>query len=82
VPAGWARCIAPHTSRCAFSPLPGLDYHRSLPEVDAINFVSWVKQPVMMLNGRYDFFFPVESTQQPFSSLLGPRKDDKKHIPL
>jgi len=60
--------------------LGGLDFQHSLPEVDTINFVSRVKQPVLMLNGRYDFFFPVESTQEPFYRLLGSKKDEKKHI--
>jgi eukaryotic-like serine/threonine-protein kinase len=60
--------------------LGGLDFQRSLPEVDTINFVSRVKQPVLMLNGRYDFFFPVESTQEPFFRLLGSKKDQKKHL--
>jgi formylglycine-generating enzyme required for sulfatase activity/dienelactone hydrolase len=58
----------------------GVDFHRSLPEVDTINFLPRVKQPVLMLNGRYDFFFPLESTQNPFYDLLGSRKDQKKHI--
>src|SRR5579863_4221251 len=60
--------------------LGGLDFHRSLPEVDTINFVSHVKQPVLMLNGRYDFFFPIDSTQEPFYRLLGSKKDQKKHL--
>jgi serine/threonine protein kinase/formylglycine-generating enzyme required for sulfatase activity/dienelactone hydrolase len=60
--------------------LGGLDFQHSLPEVDVINFVSRVKQPVLMLNGRYDFFFPVDSTQEPFYQFLGSRKDQKKHI--
>ncbi len=60
--------------------LGGLDFHRSLPEVDTVNFLPHVKQPVLMLNGRYDFFFPVESTQDPFYRLLGSKKDQKKHL--
>jgi dienelactone hydrolase len=60
--------------------LAGLDFHRSLPEVDVINFISHVKQPTLMLNGRYDFFFPVEETQEPFYRLLGSSKDQKKHL--
>jgi hypothetical protein len=39
-----------------------------------------VKQPTLMLNGRYDFFFPVEETQEPFYRLLGSPKDQKKHL--
>jgi dipeptidyl aminopeptidase/acylaminoacyl peptidase len=64
----------------AISPLGGLDFHRSLPEVDTINFISRVKQPVLMLNGHYDFFFPVESSQEPFYRSLGSRKDQKKRL--
>ena len=60
--------------------LGGLDFQRSLPEVDTFNFASRVKQPVLMLNGRYDFFFPVQSNQEPFFRLLGSRKDQKKHL--
>jgi dienelactone hydrolase len=60
--------------------LGGLDFQHSLPEVDVINFVSRVKQPVLMLNGRYDFYFPVESTQEPFYQMLGSKKDQKKHL--
>jgi cephalosporin-C deacetylase-like acetyl esterase len=58
----------------------GVDFHRSLPEVDTINFLPRVKQPVLMLNGHYDFFFPVESTQDPFYNLLGSKKEQKKHM--
>ena len=60
--------------------LGGLDFQHSLPEVDVINFISRVKQPVLMLNGRYDFFFPVDSTQEPFYQMLGAKKEQKKHI--
>ncbi len=60
--------------------LGGLDFGRSLPEVDTINFLPHVKQPVLMLNGRYDFFFPEEATQVPFYNLLGSRKGQKKRL--
>ena len=56
----------------------GLDLKRSRPEVDLLNFVPRVKQPFLMMNGRYDFYFPVHSTQEPFYRLLGTRKDQKK----
>jgi dienelactone hydrolase len=71
--------VEPRFKACVLA-LGGLDFQRSLPEVDTINFVSRVKQPVLMLNGRYDFFFPVESTQEPFFRMLGSRKDQKKHL--
>ena len=76
---GIVPAVEPRIKVCILA-LGGLDFHRSLPEVDTINFVSRVKQPVLMLNGHYDFFFPVESTQEPFYRLLGSKKDQKKHL--
>ena len=76
---GIVPAVEPRIKVCVLA-LGGLDFQRSLPEVDTINFVSRVKQPVLMLNGRYDFFFPVESTQEPFFRLLGSKKDQKKHL--
>jgi eukaryotic-like serine/threonine-protein kinase len=60
--------------------LGGLDFQQSLPEVHVVNFLPRVKQPSLMLNGRYDFFFPIDSNQEPFFRLLGSRKDQKKHL--
>ncbi|WP_281176097.1 SUMF1/EgtB/PvdO family nonheme iron enzyme [Edaphobacter aggregans] len=51
--------------------LGGLDFQESLAEANAINFLPRVKQPVLMLNGRYDFFYPLESSQEPFFHWLG-----------
>ena len=34
-----------------------------MPEVDQINFAPRVRIPVLMLNGRFDFFFPVDTSQ-------------------
>jgi serine/threonine protein kinase/dienelactone hydrolase len=71
--------LEPRIKVCVLA-LGGLDFNRSLPEVDTLNFISRVKQPVLMLSGRYDFFFPVESTQEPFFRMLGTRKDQKKRV--
>jgi eukaryotic-like serine/threonine-protein kinase len=60
--------------------LGGLDFQRSLPEADVINFLPHVKQPTLMLNGRYDFFFPVQSSQEPLYRFLGSKKEEKKHL--
>ena len=64
---------------CVFA-LGGLDFDRQLPEADPINFLPRVKQPALMLNGRYDFFYPVELCQEPFYELLGSGKNQKKHL--
>jgi eukaryotic-like serine/threonine-protein kinase len=60
--------------------LGGLDFQRPLPEVDIVNFLPRVKQPTLMLNGKYDFFFPELSTQELFYRLLGTKKEQKKHL--
>jgi dienelactone hydrolase len=56
----------------------GLDYVKTLPEAKTNNFISRITQPVLMLNGKYDFFFPYETAQKPFFNLLGTRDKDKK----
>jgi eukaryotic-like serine/threonine-protein kinase len=38
---------------------------RGRPEADPINFAPRVKIPVLMINGRYDFVFPVDKVQKP-----------------
>lgn len=57
----------------------GLDTRsRYSPEIDPINFVTRVTQPVLMLNGRYDVVFPYETSQRPMFELLGTDPEHKK----
>ena len=58
----------------------GLRMERQRPEVDAINFLPRIKAPVIMLNGRYDHFFPLETSQKPFFRLLGSSPNQKRHV--
>lgn len=58
----------------------GFRFPRSMPEVDPFNFVPRVTVPVLMLNGRYDHYFPVETSQKPMFLFLGTPSDDKKWI--
>jgi dienelactone hydrolase len=51
-----------------------------MPEVDEINFAPRVTQPVLMLNGRFDFSFSVDNSQRPLYELLGTAQADKKHV--
>ncbi|MFC2165969.1 protein kinase [Acidobacteriota bacterium] len=51
-----------------------------LPEVDQLNFVSQIKIPVLMLNGRYDPFFPVETSQLPMFRLFGTSREHKRYV--
>lgn len=55
----------------------GVQFQQSLPEADVFNYLPHVSVPVLMLNGRYDFYFPVETSQRPFFNNLGSRPDDK-----
>ena len=58
----------------------GMTMQKALPEADQINYLPRVKQPVLMLNGKYDMFFPVESSQKPMFRLLGTAQDQKKML--
>jgi cephalosporin-C deacetylase-like acetyl esterase len=58
----------------------GFYFQKTLPEVDQINFTPHVKVPVLMLNGRFDFFFPVETSQEPMFRLLGTPKEHKRRV--
>ena len=47
----------------------GFNLQPSLPEADPVNFAPRVKVPVLMLNGRFDFFFPTATSQEPMFKL-------------
>jgi serine/threonine protein kinase/dienelactone hydrolase len=47
------------------------------PEINQINYVTRVKLPTLMLNGRYDMTFPYETSAKPMFDLLGTPKEDK-----
>jgi serine/threonine protein kinase len=48
-----------------------------LPDSDPFNFAPHVTVPVLMLGGKYDTTFPVESSQLPLFHLLGTPSKDK-----
>jgi formylglycine-generating enzyme required for sulfatase activity/dienelactone hydrolase len=49
---------------------------------DQAEFAVRMKKPVLMVNGRYDYTFPVESAQDPLFKMLGTPADEKKHVLL
>ena len=59
---------------------PGFYMQASLPEADPVNFAPRVRIPVLMLNGRFDFFFPTDSSQEPMFKLLGTPDDHKNRL--
>jgi tRNA A-37 threonylcarbamoyl transferase component Bud32 len=48
------------------------------PEVDPFNFIPRIKTPTLMLNGKYDFFYPYETSQKPFYEQLTLPDDEKE----
>ena len=58
----------------------GMEMQKALPEVDQINYVPRVTQPVLMLNGQYDMYFPLVTAQKPMFNLLGTPKNQKRMI--
>jgi dienelactone hydrolase len=60
----------------------GLLFRPRTPECDEFNFVPRVTKPVLMVNGRYDFIFPLETSVQPFFRLLATPQKDKRLVLL
>ena len=52
----------------------------SLPEADAVNFAPHVKTPVLMLNGRFDYFFPTATSQEPLFKFFGTPPEHKRRV--
>ena len=58
----------------------GFYLQETLPEADPVNFASRVKLPVLMLNGRFDFFFPTVNSQEPMFEMLGTPAEHKHRV--
>jgi len=50
------------------------------PEAGDLNYVTRVRAPTLMLNGKYDVFYPPETSSQPMFDLLGTPAEDKRII--
>jgi pimeloyl-ACP methyl ester carboxylesterase len=50
------------------------------PMADPFNFLPRVTIPTLMINGRYDSFFPLETSIKPFFETIGTNAVDKKII--
>jgi eukaryotic-like serine/threonine-protein kinase len=82
----WGACMGPillaleERCRAAVWAYGGFWQQQSPPEVEQMNFAPRVKTPTLMLNGQYDFVFPVETSQKPMFRLLGTNPKDKRHL--
>ncbi|MCJ7446691.1 MAG: SUMF1/EgtB/PvdO family nonheme iron enzyme [Bacteroidales bacterium] len=50
------------------------------PEASDVSYVSRVRTPTLMLNGKYDVFFPPKTSSQPMFDLLGTPPEHKRQI--
>ena len=66
--------------KAAVLTVAGLNFRAAQPEVDDINYVPRVHTPVLMLNGRYDNTFPLETAARPMFDLLGTPPDQKRFV--
>jgi formylglycine-generating enzyme required for sulfatase activity/dienelactone hydrolase len=66
--------------KAALLMVTGLKMEHARPEVDPLNFLPRIHVPVLMLNGKYDYYFPVETAQKPFYEYLGTPREHKKWV--
>jgi dienelactone hydrolase len=52
------------------------------PAVRRVNMAARIKVPVLMINGKYDQLFPLETSQIPLLKILKTPKEDKRHVIL
>ena len=60
----------------------GFDFAKKMPEVNELNFAPRVKVPTLLVNGRYDGFFPLKTSQNVMFRFLGTPEKDKRHAVL
>lgn len=60
----------------------GFPWFRQRAEADPINFAPRVTLPTLMVNGRHDYAFPLETMQLPMFRLLGTPPEHKRHLLL
>jgi eukaryotic-like serine/threonine-protein kinase len=60
----------------------GFDFSKKMPEVDEVNFASRVKIPTLMVNVRFDHFYPLDTSQNVMFRFLGAPEKDKHHVVL
>jgi formylglycine-generating enzyme required for sulfatase activity/dienelactone hydrolase/predicted Ser/Thr protein kinase len=66
--------------RAVVAIIGGFNLQQVAPEVSATNFAPRVTAPTLMLNGRYDYFYPATISQEPMFKFLGAPADHKKRV--
>jgi eukaryotic-like serine/threonine-protein kinase len=57
----------------------GLNFSKAFPKPMGFS-APYAKSPTLMLNGKYDFVFPVETHQKPMLDLIGTPPEHKRHV--
>jgi len=60
--------------------IAGFRSERAQPEVEPFNYAPRVRIPVLVLSGRYDALFPLESSALPFFRSLGTPPEHKRQV--
>ena len=58
----------------------GLLMQDTQPMADPFNFLPRVTQPTIMINARFDSFYPLETSGRPFFDKLGTPEDQRKLV--
>ncbi|HZI99022.1 MAG TPA: protein kinase [Gemmatimonadaceae bacterium] len=68
-----------HRFKVAVFALPGLNFAPRRKEVDEFNYLPHSRIPTLVLSGRYDDVFPLQTSAIPFFERLGTATTDKRH---
>src|SRR3954452_8842078 len=60
----------------------GLEQVTKGVETDPFQFAPRVRVPILMMNGRYDLAFPLETSQKQLFNLFGTATNDKRFVLL
>lgn len=73
-------CSVEKRFKAAVFHVGGLMMQKTFPEVDPVNYLPQMQIPVLMLNGKNDTFYPLETSQKPMFDRIGTPEGDKKII--
>ncbi|MFN2603545.1 MAG: protein kinase [Gemmatimonadaceae bacterium] len=68
-----------HRFKTAVLALAGLSFAPRRPEADEFNYLPHMKIPTLVLSGRYDDVFPLQTASNPFFEHLGTTAAEKQH---
>lgn len=68
-----------HRFKVAVLQVPGLNFAPRRKEVDEFNYLPHLRIPTLVLNGRYDDVFPLETSAMQFVAHLGVPPAQKRH---